>query len=627
MITLGGTLSVSGTFTLTDDLYWSRSDGAAIIANGPATIDLNGHRTIGIGGAGNTSIGILATDQSNITVKNGTISGFNVGVNVIDSVARVSASYSQSNNSIIGLTIKDCISNGFMLGGSGCRVEDTVISGIGLDGADDRRAYGGQFFGPNAVFNNSRVSDIVGGSESVAVSFTGRLQAGSIVSNSMVDGRLASGQSFGIWNSSTDTIRVVNSNLHDWDFAVGGAGAVIYSKSTFANNVNDFGYSARGATDADGQSTFIPLVRYGPDVDVIIGDTTGGRYYGSNDDDFIAGLQGHDHLIGGAGSDTFAFLTAPSGLDKDVILGIHTPTNLPNGGVHDRIAFERSIYGDAADANGNVRIQIGRQAVGNQATFFEDPLTYTLYYNSDGAGSAAAVGLAYITYYILQQSDLIWLDPPKSGELVAHLGSVWSIETFGDFNGDGNTDLIWRNSAGALGEWFLRDGERIATMALPGLKGWDLLTAGDFNGDKTSDLLWQNANGVVADWLIVGGKRAVTFQLPTMKTWEFFTAGDFNRDGTSDVIWRNAADALIVWEMDKGKRVATFQLPTLKGWEFAAAGDFNGDSTTDLIWQNNLGVLGEWLMRDFKRAATMALPAMKGWDADRCRRFQRRRHG
>ena len=175
MITLSATLNVSGTYTLTDDIYWTRSTGAAILATGPATIDLNGHRIIGVGGANNTSIGIARDQQSNITVKNGTISGFNVGVNVVDTGgAQSREDYSQSNNNIIGLTIKDCINSGFILGGRDCRVDDTVISRIGLDGADDKRAYGGQFFGPNAVFNNSRVSEISGGSESVGVSFTGQ---------------------------------------------------------------------------------------------------------------------------------------------------------------------------------------------------------------------------------------------------------------------------------------------------------------------------------------------------------------------------------------------------------------------------------------------------------------------
>ena len=607
MITLSSTLNVSGTYTLTDDILWTGSTGAAIRATGPATIDLNGHRIIGVGGANNTSSGIAATNESNITVKNGTISGFFVGVNLVDTVAQSREDYSQSNNKIIGLTIKDCINSGFILGGRDCRVDDTVISRIGLDGADDKRAYGGQFFGPNAVFNNSRVSEISGGSESVGVSFTGRLQTGSVVSNSIFDGRLVSGQSFGIWNSSNDTIKVLKSNLHDWDFAVGGASAVSYGNSTFANNVNDFGYAAGGAKPLDNLSTFIPLTHYEPDDDPIIGDSTGGRYYGSQQGDFIAGLQGHDHIVGSGGKDTFAFITAPSGVDKDVILDFH-PEN------SDKLGFDRGIYGAAAVSTNGVRLQIGANATGNLATFVEDPKTFTLYFDPDGVGGIPKIALSYLPYYILKPTDLIWLQQPFAGNAVSSLARAWSPLCCGDFNDDGNTDLIWQNAAGAMGEWFLRDGKRAGTMSLPALPGWDLLTAGDFNGDGTSDLLWQGPNGKLADWLIDSGKRSATFQLPTLKGWEFLAAADLNGNGTSDLLWENAAGVVSIWVMRDGKRAATLPLPAMKGWEFEAAGDFNGDGDADLIWQNADGIVGEWLIRDYARAATMTLPAMKGWD-------------
>ena len=152
------------------------------------------------------------------------------------------------------------------------------------------------------------------------------------------------------------------------------------------------------------------------------------------------------------------------------------------------------IYGEQPPPTG-FACRSAPTATGNLATFLEDPKTYTLYFDPDGAGGTPKIALPYLPYYILKPTDLIWLQQPFTGDAVSSLARAWSPLCCGDFNDDGNTDLIWQNSAGAMGEWFLRDGKRAGTMALPALPGWDLLTAGDFNGDGTSDLLWQGPNG------------------------------------------------------------------------------------------------------------------------------------
>ena len=309
MITLTAPLRVSGNYKLTDDIYWTRATGAAVVVTGPATIDLNGHRIIGVGGADNTSMGVYAQNQSNVTVKNGAISGFSIGVNLLDTVAVHTEGFSQSNNSISGLTIRNCTTNGFMLGGNNSTVDHTVIIGIGVDGSDLTRAYGGQFYGPNATFSNSRVAMLAGGSESVGISFSGRLTTGATVVNSVLDGRVASGQSFGIWSSDAVPISIVNSYIHHWDYAVGGPSDVLYSRSTFANNGTDFGAIPGGGTDVDGRNSIIPPFTYPLDEDVIIGDATGQRYKTGPGNDFLAGMEGHDHLFGRSGSDIFAYIT------------------------------------------------------------------------------------------------------------------------------------------------------------------------------------------------------------------------------------------------------------------------------------------------------------------------------
>jgi hypothetical protein len=74
---------------------------------------------------------------------------------------------------------------------------------------------------------------------------------------------------------------------------------------------------------------------------------------------------------------------------------------------------------------------------------------------------------------------------------------------------------------------------------------------GDFNGDGTSDVLWRNdSTGHVGIWEMHNnaqtwhdlGGSGVDFKVAAI--------GDFNGDGTSDVLWRNNSDGHVgIWEM------------------------------------------------------------------------------
>lgn len=85
----------------------------------------------------------------------------------------------------------------------------------------------------------------------------------------------------------------------------------------------------------------------------------------------------------------------------------------------------------------------------------------------------------------------------------------------GDFNGDGDTDILWRQSTtGSLAMW-LMNGSTIESSAnvtyggsavAPG-STWNVVEVGEFNGGNTADILWrQSTTGTLAEWQMNGAQ-------------------------------------------------------------------------------------------------------------------------
>ena len=46
----------------------------------------------------------------------------------------------------------------------------------------------------------------------------------------------------------------------------------------------------------------------------------------------------------------------------------------------------------------------------------------------------------------------------------------WKVIEIGDFNGDGNSDILWRNDNGSMSEWIM-DGSQIMQSLTPTSQG------------------------------------------------------------------------------------------------------------------------------------------------------------
>ena len=193
----------------------------------------------------------------------------------------------------------------------------------------------------------------------------------------------------------------------------------------------------------------------------------------------------------------------------------------------------------------------------------------------------------------------------------------WSVAGLGDFSGDGSKDFLWRNQNGSLIEWTMNGSQIVSsqTVAFAGTavapdNSWSVAGLGDFNGDGKSDILWRNSSGSLVDWTMNGSQVTASQQVTLSdrpaapdSSWSVAGIGDLNGDGKSDLLWRNANGSLIDWTMN-GSQIASAQQVTLGGsavspdssWSIAAIGDFNGDGKADILWRSTSGMLVDWTM-------------------------------
>jgi subtilisin family serine protease len=96
-----------------------------------------------------------------------------------------------------------------------------------------------------------------------------------------------------------------------------------------------------------------------------------------------------------------------------------------------------------------------------------------------------------------------------------------------DFNGDGKSDLLWRDANGNLSVW-LMNGARATSQAGIGsaTSTWAIVGQRDFDGDGKYDLLWRDTSGNNSIWFMNGTQvksRAGVSMLPT--TWSVVGTG------------------------------------------------------------------------------------------------------
>jgi len=231
------TITAQGIYCLTGNLVTSQSSGNAITINAPnVTIDLNGWKVGGSGaGTSTQAYGIYST-ANNVTIKNGIVRGFYVGIYVGGSGDVVQDVLADTNYYV-----------GIWLAGSGALAEHNQVVNTGNTAACS--AFGIATTGTGATQSDNVVSGVTAGSGcfAVAIDVEG---ANSIVRNSVAsNSAVPTGYTSYAINNTAGAI-VLNNTASTFTRGISNSGG-IYAYNTVNNCPTPYSGGTAGAGNSN----------------------------------------------------------------------------------------------------------------------------------------------------------------------------------------------------------------------------------------------------------------------------------------------------------------------------------------------------------------------------------------
>ena len=226
------------------------------------------------------------------------------------------------------------------------------------------------------------------------------------------------------------------------------------------------------------------------------------------------------------------------------------------------------------------------------------------------------------------------------------MGAAWvfvrSLPTNShDFNGDGYSDILWRDTSGDVAMWQMNGGQVSQSAGLGTVpSGFSIIGQHDFDGDGKADILWRDASGNVSMWFMNGARSPrprrrqrdqqldpLRHRRPQRRRQGRFAVArcrhrhrgglvherrdrrldrEFRRrrrqlDHRRRRQWRafcgaTAAGDIAFWSVQNGQVTSVRGLGTVtSNFVVQGVGDFNGDGNIDILWRDtNSGALSIW---------------------------------
>ena len=238
---LPATISAQGIYCLTGNLATAQTSGAAVTINANnVTLDLNGWKVGGqAAGIGTNAYGIQSL-AANVTVKNGIVRGFLVGVTLAG-----------RGSTVQGITVDQNTGTGIYVSGEGSVVQGNQVVDTG--GASNATVTGIGVTGPGTLVENNLVSGLAasGSGDEWGISFAPTATQSTARGNVVTDAaRPSTGTSYGILVNGTAAVAVSSNLVTNFRYGVrySGSATGTYSRNTAISC--DFPYS--GGTAGSG---------------------------------------------------------------------------------------------------------------------------------------------------------------------------------------------------------------------------------------------------------------------------------------------------------------------------------------------------------------------------------------
>ena len=272
------------------------------------------------------------------------------------------------------------------------------------------------------------------------------------------------------------------------------------------------------------------------------------------------------------------------------------------------VSANATYYFRGIDAAGNIS-EVTEYAVSNIITALPDSVTGDL----NGDGRADIVMSITEAGHSAEGATGAWLiqkdQTPVWGDLSTR-NSGWEIFGTGKTAAGKNTDDVYiRSNSNIIGAWTTGDDGKVNGWETLGEFSSDaqILGLGDFNGNGQSDLLLRNINGAVGCFFTGGEKSGWKYFQSLGNEWKLSAIGDLNGDGRDDVVLKHDAGFAGSWLIQKDGTPMWADLDTLPdGFEIVGAGDFNGDGTDDVLLKNG-SYYGAWLVKNGNATGWMGL--------------------